>query len=158
MKTLKNPLLDPPALPVFSQITTDMIRPAIDSILQENRQLIKKLENIPEAGWKKLIQPLEIMDDRLSKAWSPVRHLNSVKSSEELREVYNQCLPLLSEYSTEIGQNQKLYQAYKSIAQGKGFINLSQAQKKTITDSIQHFELAGVGLSGEAKKCSAIIS
>lgn len=152
MKTLKNPLLDPPALPAFSQITTDMIRPAIDSILQENRQLIKKLENIPEAGWKKLIQPLEIMDDRLSKAWSPVRHLNSVKSSEELREVYNQCLPLLSEYSTEIGQNQKLYQAYKSIAQGKGFINLSQAQKKTITDSIQHFELAGVGLSGEAKK------
>lgn len=152
MKTLKNPLLDPPALPAFSQITTDVIRPAIDSILQENRQLIKKLENIPEADWKNLIQPLEIMDDRLSKAWSPVRHLNSVKSSEELREVYNQCLPLLSEYSTEIGQNQKLYQAYKSIAQGKGFINLSEAQKKTMTDSIQHFELAGVGLSGEAKK------
>jgi oligopeptidase A len=69
-----------------------------------------------------------------------------------LREVYNECLPLLSEYSTEVGQNQKLYQAYKTIAKSKGFKDLSQAQKKTITDTLKHFELAGVGLSGEAKK------
>ncbi len=152
MKILKNPLLDQPELPAFSQITTDMIKPAIELILQESRELIKQLEDLSEADWKNFIQPLEIMDDRLSKAWSPVRHLNSVKSSDELREVYNQCLPLLSEYSTEVGQNQKLYQTYKRIAQGDGFSDLSQAQKKTITDSLQHFELAGVGLSGEAKK------
>ncbi len=152
MKILKNPLLDQPELPAFSQITTDMIKPAIQQILQENRELIKQLENLPEADWGNLIQPLEIMDDRLSKAWSPVRHLNSVKSSDELREVYNQCLPMLSEYSTEVGQNQKLYQAYKTIAQSEGFSDLSQAQRKTITDSLKHFELAGVGLSGASKK------
>jgi oligopeptidase A len=152
VKILKNPLLDQPELPAFSQITTDMIKPAIELILQESRELIKQLEDLSEADWRNFIQPLEIMDDRLSKAWSPVRHLNSVKSSDELREVYNQCLPLLSEYSTEVGQNQKLYQTYKRIAQGDGFSDLSQAQKKTITDSLQHFELAGVGLSGEAKK------
>ncbi len=152
MKILKNPLLDQPDLPAFSQITTDMIKPAIQQILQENRELIKQLENLPEADWGNLIQPLEIMDDRLSKAWSPVRHLNSVKSSDELREVYNQCLPMLSEYSTEVGQNQKLYQAYKTIAQSEGFSDLSQAQRKTITDSLKHFELAGVGLSGASKK------
>ncbi len=152
MKILKNPLLDQPELPAFSQITTDMIKPAIQQILQENRELIKQLEDLPEADWENLIQPLEIMDDRLSKAWSPVRHLNSVKSSDELREVYNQCLPMLSEYSTEVGQNQKLYQAYKTIAQSEGFSDLSQAQRKTITDSLKHFELAGVGLSGASKK------
>jgi oligopeptidase A len=152
VKKLKNPLLDQPDLPAFSQITTDMIKPAIESILLENRELIKQLEDLHDFNWKNLIQPLEIMDDRLSKAWSPVRHLNSVKSSDELREVYNECLPLLSEYSTEVGQNQKLYQAYKTIAKSKGFKDLSQAQKKTITDTLKHFELAGVGLSGEAKK------
>ncbi len=152
MKKLKNPLLDQPDLPAFSQITTDMIKPAIESILLENRELIKQLEDLHDFNWKNLIQPLEMMDDRLSKAWSPVRHLNSVKSSDELREVYNECLPLLSEYSTEVGQNQKLYQAYKTIAKSKGFKDLSQAQKKTITDTLKHFELAGVGLSGEAKK------
>ncbi len=152
MKILKNPLLDQPDLPAFSQITIDMIKPAIQQILLENRELIKQLEDLPEADWENLIQPLEIMDDRLSKAWSPVRHLNSVKSSDELREVYNQCLPMLSEYSTEVGQNQKLYQAYKTIAQSEGFSDLSQAQRKTITDSLKHFELAGVGLSGASKK------
>jgi oligopeptidase A len=152
VKILKNPLLDQPALPAFSQITSDMIKPAIETILQENRKLIKQLENLPEVDWENFIQPLEIMDDRLSKAWSPVRHLNSVKSSDELREAYEQCLPLLSEYSTQVGQNQKLFQAYKTISQSEGFCELSQAQKKTITDSLKHFELAGVALSGEAKK------
>ncbi len=152
MKILKNPLLDQPDLPAFTQITSDMIEPAIQQILQDNLELIKQLQDLTEVNWENLIQPLEIMDDRLNKAWSPVRHLNSVKSSDELREAYNQCLPMLSEYSTEIGQNQKLYQAYKSIAQSEDFSELSQAQKKTITDSLKHFELAGVGLSGEAKK------
>jgi oligopeptidase A len=152
VKILKNPLLDQPDLPAFTQITSDMIEPAIQQILQDNRELIKQLQDLTEVNWENLIQPLEIMDDRLNKAWSPVRHLNSVKSSDELREAYNQCLPMLSEYSTEIGQNQKLYQAYKSIAQSEDFSELSQAQKKTITDSLKHFELAGVGLSGEAKK------
>lgn len=152
MKTLNNPLLDQPSLPAFTQITPDLIKPAIETILQQNRELIKQLEDLPASDWDNFIQPLELMDERLSRAWSPVRHLNSVKSSDELREVYNQCLPLLSEYSTEIGQNQKLYQAYKSISDSDQFTTLSQAQQKTITDSIKHFELAGVGLSGEAKK------
>ena len=149
---MNNPLLDQTGLPAFTQITPDLIQPAIAIILQQNRDLIKQLENQTEINWENFIQPLELMDERLSKAWSPVRHLNSVKSSEDLREVYNQCLPLLSEYSTEIGQNQKLYQAYRSISESDKFATLSQAQRKTITDSIKHFELAGVGLSGEAKK------
>lgn len=149
---MNNPLLDQTGLPAFTQITPDLIQPAIAIILQQNRDLIKQLENQTEINWENFIQPLELMDERLSKAWSPVRHLNSVKSSDDLREVYNQCLPLLSEYSTEIGQNQKLYQAYRSISESDEFATLSQAQRKTITDSIKHFELAGVGLSGEAKK------
>ncbi len=149
---MNNPLLDQAGLPAFTQITPDLIKPAIATILQQNRDLIKQIENQTEINWENFIQPLELMDERLSKAWSPVRHLNSVKSSDDLREAYNQCLPLLSEYSTEIGQNQKLYQAYRSISESDEFATLSQAQKKTITDSIKHFELAGVGLSGEAKK------
>jgi oligopeptidase A len=149
---LKNVLLEPGQLPAFEKIKVDMIKPAIQTILQESRQQIEQLQDLSTFSWKTLIEPLELMDDRLSKAWSPVRHLNSVKSSEDLREVYNNCLPLLSEYSTEVGQNQKLYQAYKSIQQSDAFATLTQAQQKTITDSIKQFELAGVGLAGDDKK------
>lgn len=129
-----------------------MIRHAIEQILQENREQISQLETVDDFRWETLIQPLELMDDRLSKAWSPVRHLNSVKSSDELRTVYNECIPLLSEYSTQLGQNRKLYDAYQAIADSSAFADLTQAQQKTITDSLLHFKLGGVNLSGKNKE------
>jgi len=149
---LNNPLLNPSILPAFSQIKAEIVQSSIEQLLSESRQQIEQLEKQQNINWDKLIQPLELIDDRLSKAWSPVRHLNSVKSSDELRDAYNACLPLLSEYSTEIGQNQKLFKAYQFIAQDENFDQLSQAQQKTIRDSLLHFKLAGVDLSEQDKQ------
>jgi len=89
------------------------------------------------------------MNDRLDKAWSPVRHLNSVKSSPELRDAYNSCLPLLSEYSTEVSQNRDLYQGYRKIADSAEFAGFCPAQQKAITDALLHFRLGGVELDGK---------
>lgn len=149
---MKNPLLKDSVLPHFKQITPQIIKPAIEQILHQNRSKISKLEKLKDINWKNLIEPLELLDDRLSKAWSPVRHLNSVKSNDELRDVYNDCLPLLSQYHTELGQNRKLFNAYQQIATDKNFSSLSQAQQKTITDSLLHFKLGGVDLSGQNKE------
>ena len=148
---MNNPLLEIIDLPPFSRIQPEFIKPALKQILKENREQIKNLEHLNNINWETLIQPLELIDDRLSKAWSPVRHLNSVKSSEELRAVYNECLPLLSEYSTELGQNQALFEAYQTISNDDGFTKLTAAQQKTIKDSLLHFKLGGVNLSGEDK-------
>ena len=92
------------------------------------------------------------MNDHLEKAWSPVRHLNSVKSSPELRDAYNGCLPMLSEYSTEISQNHNLYKAYQQIADSPEFSEFSLAQQKTVSDALLHFRLGGVELEGKARK------
>ena len=126
-----------------------MIEPAIKQLISDNRSAISKLTEQPEPSWDNLIKPLELMGDRLDKAWSPVRHLNSVKSSPELRDAYNKCLPLLSEYSTEISQNNDLYQGYRDIAACKVFSEFSLAQQKAITDALKHFRLGGVELEGE---------
>jgi len=75
-----------------------------------------------------------------------------VKSSDSLREAYNGCLPLLSEYSTELSQNRKLYQRVKQIADSPDFADLDAAQQKTIKDSLKHFHLGGVDLHGEARE------
>lgn len=147
-----NPLLETTDLPRFEHIKPAVIKPAIDKILQQNRDQIKQLEKIENVSWENFIQPFELIDDRLSKAWSPVRHLNSVDSSEELREVYNQCLPKISEYSTEISQNEKLYQKYQQLADSSEFQQLDEAQQKTITDALLHFKLGGVNLTGEDKQ------
>lgn len=126
-----------------------MIEPAIKQLINENRNAISQLTEKPEPSWDNLIKPLELMGDRLDKAWSPVRHLNSVKSSPELRDAYNKCLPLLSEYSTEISQNHDLYQGYRDIAASAVFSEFSSAQQKAITDALKHFRLGGVELEGE---------
>ena len=116
-ETVNNPLLSQNELPLFEKINPQHILPAIEKILQESRESIKKLESLKDADWNNLVQPLELIDDRINQCWSPVRHLNSVKSSDELREAYTSCLPLLSEYSTEVSQNRNLFNAYQKIAE-----------------------------------------
>jgi len=147
-----NPLLEPAQLPAFSKISPELIQPAITELIERNRRSIAELEKQQQPQWDSLIKPLELMNDQLDKAWSPVRHLNSVKSSTELRHAYNACLPLLSEYSTEISQNRQLYEAYQQIASSAQFAEFTPAQQKTINDALLHFRLGGVELEGDARK------
>ena len=138
-------------MPAFSKISAEMIVPAISELIAQNRMAIDDLAKQENPEWDSLIKPLELMNDHLEKAWSPVRHLNSVKSSTELRDAYNDCLPLLSEYATEVSQNRDLYQAYRLIAESRDYADFNQAQQKTISDALLHFRLGGVELEGAAK-------
>ncbi len=147
-----NPLLENGRLPPFNRITPDMIQPAIEALIAENRATIAGLVKQDAFDWDNLVKPIELMSDRLDRAWSPVRHLNSVKSSDALREAYNACLPLLSEYSTEISQNRALYQAYRAIADSADYADYSGAQRKTIDDALRAFRLGGVELEGDDRK------
>ena len=148
---MTNPLLEPGTLPAFSKISPEMIVPAISDLIAQNRIVVGDLAKQENPDWSSLIKPLELMNDHLEKAWSPVRHLNSVKSSTELRDAYNNCLPMLSEYATEVSQNRDLYQAYRSIAESEAYADFTQAQQKTISDALLHFRLGGVELEGDAK-------
>jgi len=149
---MHNTLLNPGRLPAFSQITPQIIRPAISELIARNRDRITELAGQQKPNWDNLIKPMELMNDRLEKAWSPIRHLNSVKSSPELREAYNGCLPLLSEYATEVSQNRELYESYKRIADSPEFDEFTRSQKKTISDALLHFRLGGVDLEGDNRE------
>ena len=161
---MTNPLLDmlqdplkmaEQKLPPFAQIKPAHIEPAIDQILDSNR---KQLDELLELGnstafsWDNFVQPIEEMSDRLQRVWSPVSHMNSVVNSDELREAYNKCLPKLSDYSTELGQNEKLFQAYQSISNGNTFTELDIAQQKIISNALRDFHLSGVDLAENKKQ------
>ena len=146
---MANPLLEARELPAFSRITPDIVQPAIESLIADNREGIDALVRQSSFSWENLIEPLELMNDRLDKAWSPVRHLNSVKSSDALRAAYNACLPLLAEYSTELSQNRDLYAAYRGLADSPAYAGYTAAQRKAIDDALRHFRLGGVELEGE---------
>ena len=150
---MTNPLLSNSSLPLFSQIKPEHVLPAIKETLNNCRKTIESvLEQNSEYTWDNLIQPIDEMDEKFSRAWSPVSHLNSVKNSPELREAYEACLPLLSEYSTWVGQHKPLYQAYKQLKDSKHYENLSKAQKKVIDNALRDFELSGIGLSEDKQK------
>ena len=150
---MTNPLLSNSSLPLFSQIKPEHVLPAIKETLNNCRKTIESvLEQNSEYTWDNLIQPIDEMDEKFSRAWSPVSHLNSVKNSPELREAYEACLPLLSEYSTWVGQHKPLYQAYKQLKDSKHYENLTKAQKKVIDNALRDFELSGIGLSEDKQK------
>ncbi len=144
---MSNPLLEMEGLPPFRHILPEHVEPAIDTVLARNRA---RLEALLQQGapysWDNLVQPLEEMEDRLERVWSPVSHMNSVVNSESLRQAYNACLPKLSDYATEMGQNRALYEAFRDIAEGEGFTQLEPAQQKVIDNALRDFRLAGVDL------------
>jgi len=151
---MNNPLLsNNTILPLFSKIKPEHIEPAITQLLEEARTVVKKhLQATTEYTWENLIEPLENAEDKLNKAWSPVSHMNAVVNTDELRLAYNACLPKLSDYSTEMGQNEQLFNAYKVIADSNEFATLDSVQKKIIQNALRDFRLSGVDLDNEKKQ------
>ncbi|OCG01427.1 oligopeptidase A [Gilliamella sp. wkB112] len=150
---MTNPLLTSAPLPLFSQIKPEHVLPAIKETLDNCRHTIETvLQQNSQYTWDNLIQPIDEMDEKFSRAWSPVSHLNAAKNSPELRAAYEACLPLLSEYSTWVGQHKPLYQAYKQLKQSTEYSKLTKAQKKVIDNALRDFELSGIGLPDDKQK------
>ncbi|WP_313159536.1 oligopeptidase A, partial [Mixta calida] len=150
---MTNPLLTSFTLPPFSAIQPEHVVPAVEQALQACRDVVEKVvaQGAPYT-WDNLCQPLAEVDDRLGRIFSPVSHLNSVKNSPELRQAYEQTLPLLSEYSTWVGQHEGLYQAYRNLKEGENYAQLSLAQKKAVDNALRDFELSGIGLPKEKQQ------
>ncbi len=150
---MNNPLLANSTLPMFSQIKPEHIVPAIDQLLNEARSSAEQhLQATQHYTWQNLVEPLEDADDKLNKAWSPVSHMNSVINSDELRDAYNACLPKLSAYSTEMGQNEGLFKAYRFIAENAEFATLDIAQQKIIRNALRDFKLSGIDLNQQKQQ------
>ncbi len=151
---MSNPLLDNPPLPPFSAITADQVEPAIEGLIADCRRNLEEVLQSSLANgvsWDNLVAPLEEQDDRLGKAWSPVGHLNAVLNSEALRDAYTSSLSKLTAYSTEVGQNQALCQAYQALANSEQFSELNQAQRTAVEHALRDFRLAGVDLPEDKK-------
>ncbi|MEZ6963593.1 MULTISPECIES: oligopeptidase A [unclassified Aeromonas] len=150
---MTNPLLTMDSLPPFSQIQPEQVQPAVTQAIADCKQKIADvLAKQEPRTWDSLIAPLEEVNDRLARIWSPVSHLNSVLNSEALRAAHDACLPLLSEFQTYVGQHEGLYQAYRELAESDDFPRLDDAQRKEIQNTLRDFRLSGIGLPAEAQQ------
>ena len=146
-----NPLIDYPELPPFSKIQPEHVLPAVEQLVADGRARIQQVLAEGNFDYAHLVQALDEEDDRLGKAFGPAGHLNAVAQNEALRNAYNSCLPLLSEYGTEVGQNAQLCAAYQALRDSDEWNSLSEAQQKDIDNTLRDFRLSGVDLP-DAKK------
>ena len=146
-----NPLIDYPDLPPFSEIRPEHVKPAVEQLVEAGRERIRKVLADGDFSYRALELTLAEEDERLEMAFGPVGHLNAVAQDEALREAYNACMPLISEYSTEVGQNSDLFAAYQALRDSDEFKTLTPAQQKDIDNTLRDFRLSGVALP-EAQK------
>jgi len=138
--------------PSFTSIDYASIEAALDERLEKGRALVANLSANAEPTWEELIEPEESLHDELARFWSPVSHLNSVVNSDELRDAFNACLPKLSQYHTELGQNLSLFEKTQKLADSDVYKSLSAARQRTVDNRLRDFKLSGVALPEQQKK------
>ncbi|MES2637799.1 MAG: M3 family metallopeptidase [Pseudomonadota bacterium] len=149
---MSNPLLHFSGLPKFDEIKPEHVSPALDSLLTEGRTLIEALATMNAVPtWHNFALKLEDLDEKISRAWSQVGHMNSVVNSPELREAYNTNLAKLTDFYSDLSQDERLYAKYRTIKQSADFAQLSQAQQKIINNEVRDFKLGGAELSADKK-------
>src|ERR1051325_11422423 len=152
----QNPLLDFSGLPRFAELKPEHVTPAVDQLLAEGRATISAVTHAG-ATWDAFVAPLEDANERIGRAWGQVSHLHAVLDSPELREVYNANLPKLTQYWTELGQNQRLFEKYKSLAASPEYPTLNSARRRIVDNALRDFRLGGAELPEEKKARYAAI-
>ncbi len=151
-----NPLLAQDLYPAFSRVKPEHIKPAITKLIDDCRRTVERVvsdeENKENATWDSLIAPIDEALSVLGKAWGIVTHLNSVVSSDELREAHDEMLPIVSEFYTWLGQNYELYQAYKDLYAHDSYLFMGEAQRRAVELELRDFKLSGIALEAEDKK------
>ncbi|MER0204387.1 MAG: M3 family peptidase [Nitrosomonas sp.] len=150
---MSNPLLDFSGLPRFAEINNEHITPAIETLLKENRAVIDKVRADDKAStWKTFVQPMTDANERLSRAWGQVSHLNAVMNKPELRETYNANLPLITQFYAELSQDVRLFEKFKQLRASAEFDQLTPARKRIIDNELRDFRLGGAELPAEKKQ------
>ena len=148
----ENPLLTISDIPRFDAIRAEHIQPALEQIITDNRAAIEALLEDDTADWEHFVQPFEELDERLSRMWDAVSHLNSVMDDEALRDAYRQCLPLISDYATDIAQDERIYARFSEVHDHPGFKRLTAPQRKLVDNALRDFRLSGVSLPADRKE------
>ena len=147
-----NPLLDFTGLPRFDWIGPDDVTPAVDQLLADAREVVARVTaSDSDATWDSVVEPLNEATDRLARSWGAVSHMNAVVDTPQLREQYNENLPKLTEFWTELSQDESLYGKFKALAAAKDFARWPEVRRKVIDNELRDFRLGGAELAADQK-------
>ncbi|HEX3379458.1 MAG TPA: M3 family metallopeptidase [Paraburkholderia sp.] len=147
-----NPLLDFSDLPRFGDIRPEHVTPALDVLLADAAAAVERAAlPVTPASWAEVVEPVERATEPLSRAWSVIGHLNAVADTPELRAVYGENLPRVTEFWSSVGQNLALYEKYKSLNASNEFASLNGERKKILSNALRDFRLSGAELPEDQK-------
>ncbi|WP_313606057.1 M3 family metallopeptidase [Comamonas jiangduensis] len=146
---MTNALLESSSLPQFDRITPADVGPAINTLI-ERAQAALETVTAPDfpAEWNAISKVLDVATEQLGMQWSAVSHLSSVADTPELRAAYNEVLPKITEFWTNLGADERLYAKYKAIDVN----TLTAEQKQAHAHALRGFVLSGAELQGEARE------
>ncbi len=149
---MSNPLLHFSGLPKFNEIKPEHVGPAVDALIAEGRALVEQLATSDEAPtWQNFAVKLEDHSEKLGRSWSQVGHMNAVVNSPELREAYNDNLAKLTDFYSDLSQDERLYAKYKAIQASAEFSRLTPTQQKIVNNEVRDFKLGGAELPAAQK-------
>jgi oligopeptidase A len=152
MQPSDNPLLDFSGLPRFDAIRAAHVTPAVDTLLAEARATVESVaQATSEPTWSTLVEPVADVLDRFDRSWSAVRHLNAVVNTPELRDAYNQNLPKVIDFFTDLAQDLRLYAKYRALRASKHYDGLDAAQRRLVDNELRDFKLGGAELNDADK-------
>ncbi|MCK5881457.1 MAG: oligopeptidase A, partial [Sinobacterium sp.] len=134
-------------LPDFNRIDIQALSTQLDALLNSSREQLSELKSIASPTWQNFASPMQAIDMAIEDFWAPVSHLNGVKNSDELRDVYQTCIAKLTAWGSEQGQDKDLFAQYKLLQQSPEFESYDDAQSMWVSKALRSFTLAGVDLS-----------
>jgi len=118
----------------------------LDSLLNAQRTIINDITKSEDNSYEKILKPLQDLDEELGLFFTPLSHLNSVMNSDETQKAYEDSIPLLSKFSSEMAQNEDLFHKIEQIKAQ------SDEAKKVVEHDVRDFVLSGVNLPEKEKK------
>ena len=153
-----NPLLDFSGLPRFGEVTPGHVQPAVDYLIAQCQSTVESLANDGQTpSWDNFVTPLDDATEQLARAWGVVGHLNAVVNSPALRDAYNGALPVVTQFWTELSQDERLFAKYKTLRKSPEFSQLNEAQRQSLENELRDFRLGGAELSDDKKARYSVV-
>lgn len=150
---MKHPFLENNLAPNWSLMTPDKIKDDIEYVLSEAEKKVQAIsqQNLNTLNFDSTLLALEIANEDLENAWGKVGHLDSIANSPELRAIYNELLPKVSEYFTNIPLNEDLWKVIKTYSESSEAKKLSGIRKRFLEEVVTDFKESGADLSKPEK-------
>ncbi len=140
-------------LPRFAAFDPTRARDEVKAILSDNLSRIDALLDQADAPtWPTLVEPLDALNDRLQRAWSPLRHLHGVADTEALRVAYHELLPEVAKYHAALSHNDRLFRAYEALRASSAYPTFKQARRQVVDHALRDFKLGGIALDEASRQ------